>query len=212
MVAADSMTSVIRVLALSLLLLASFSTGAFAWDSDDAAFDKVPGSGGLGVQVFETHLELGPGMSFRDITKRMGPAAEKVEYESKRWTLWRYASSDLLFEQGRLLRRADPPPSRAVSGALRDSRGVLDSEAYSTISRVPHGTGAVSEPRPERISREAERVLSEILREIPSNPDSASEGSFPSPGAIGNVPSRAPGLVRPYSPSGSGLELDDMVQ
>lgn len=131
---------------------------------------------------------LGLGMSFRDVVRRWGPASEKIEFETHRRALWQYALADVTFEHGKIVSVAAPTIDGSRSGS----------------SPSPVSEPVTPREARERVSPEAEKVLSEILQEIPSNPDSPLDGGPPPPGGYVPPPQSfappgsPPNMIAPY--------------
>ena len=158
-------------------LLLSAGTGAFAASPESNTAERnLP------------RESLGLGMSFRDVVRRWGPASEKIEFETHRRALWQYALADVTFEHGKIVSVAAPTIDGSRSGT----------------SPSPVSEPVTPREARERVSPEAEKVLSEILQEIPSNPDSPFDGGPPPPGGYVPPPQSfappgsPPNMVAPY--------------
>jgi hypothetical protein len=103
--------------------------------------------------------QLQNGMSFGEVATLLGSAPEKHEYEVKRRSSWHYAFADLIFEGGRLVSWSGP------SGSENQENGPQNPPAEA--------------PQAVKISPEAEALLNQILKEIPSDSDSAAQPGGP---------------------------------
>jgi hypothetical protein len=140
---------------------------------------------------------IAAGMSFQQVLKAVGPAPEKVEYESSRKNIWHYSDGQVLFREGRVV-KVELPNMDVASALLPESVSV---------------PVKVSEPK---ISKESERVLLEILKEIPSGPEGSAVDSsphVPSPGSpLTPQALRANPGVAPFGGLSNAEALEDMAE
>ena len=135
-----------------------------------------------GVLIYPT---LRHGMLMQEVVKLWGAASYKMEHETSRREFWQYVGAEVTFEEGK------------VSAWKTGVGGDVDPSAQQLASAI-----IVKSPMDEAKSREAEQLLSEIMREIPSESDSA-QPSAPSysGGQRGRTPAdepmEAPPALRP---------------
>ena len=100
-------------------------------------------------QMVQVHV----GMRVPELLRLVGPAKEKQHFETSRQEIWLYAFGGIVLKEG-------------VISSLRQQSLAPEASAaddYSSLGSV------VSQP--VSVSPEAEALLSEIMREIPSEPD-----------------------------------------
>jgi len=122
---------------------------------------------------------LNIGMSYSEVVKLKGPAAEKSELESKREDIWRYGEITLRFKGGKLVTWS--PMSYDLS--FREPLLPLESSNVGENSSVNDSglqdiqpAEIETKPSNERISG----LINEIMNELPNE-----DGSQPSSGAAG---------------------------
>lgn len=102
--------------------------------------------------AFDKLPALEVGMSSGGVIRLWGPSSNKVEYETSRRNKWNYGDSFVLFKDGT----------------------VSKWEVSNSPAPIPQLEKASQTQRPKRavfVSKDAEAVLSEILKEVPSSPD-----------------------------------------
>ena len=127
-------------------------------------------------------VSLEDGMPVAEVLKRWGPPKERIERESKRQDLWRYANSEVLFENGKV---------KSWDGAISRAR---DTELTVTEVTAPVQVRAA---RPMK-----DETVKEILNELqgyggasspssPSGPEMGmSQGGALRPTPMGMYPGR----------------------
>lgn len=110
-------------------------------------------------------VRLSVGMGVPEILKAMGPAVLKQAYETKRRESWQYGFGSVSLEEGRVIGFVQTAPAESAEAPLSP----LDSSA--TAEKV-------------KVSPEAEALLGEIMREIPSEPDGTDKSAGPAPNAV----------------------------
>ena len=114
-------------------------------------------------------LRIAKGASSKEVISLLGSPLERIEKEIKRQSVWIYASGKIIFSQGKAV-------SLFVNGNTQD---VFSADYRKNIEPIkPANSNALSNP--------VEDILSEILREVPS------EG-----GTDASANNLAPGEVRP---------------
>lgn len=93
---------------------------------------------------------LSDGMTYTEVLKSWGPAGSKTQFESKREQVWHYGSVKVIFREGQVVN--------------------WDSRAAGLLKAEIMPAAPVAALQAEH-SPEAEALLNEILREIPSEED-----------------------------------------
>lgn len=158
----------------------------------DAAF-------GDGLERKISLSEFQRGMTIPLVIRAIGPVDEKMEYETSRKERWFYPGAQLMFHEGEL---------QDWIGV--DANGISVASSMKTQSQETSESAEVSETR---VSPETEAILLEILKEVPSSPDSPSSvAASPMPPTSGQpvLNNSAPMLhdtgMRRIEP----IELDDV--
>jgi len=109
---------------------------------------------------------IAAGMSFQQVLKALGPAPDKVEYEASRRNIWHYNDGQVVFKEGQVVKL---------------NTGTQSGVEIPVPAQRPMSPAVVKDPK---VSKEAERVLLDILKEIPSGSESPFDpnSGVPAPG------------------------------
>jgi hypothetical protein len=115
---------------------------------------------------------LRAGVSPEEVAKSWGAPTEKVERETKRESVWYYARSTAYFAEGKLVR-----------WTVQGEQGL---EEYPEVEAKPVQAAASNAQQDGLPQENVDDLLSEIMKDVPSEPDSGS-------GAAG-MPQALPGV------------------
>jgi hypothetical protein len=112
------------------------------------------------------------GSSRQQVATIMGQPTERIEKEVKRQTLWIYPTGTVVFSKG-----------RAVSIFLKGSEDDILSDAYKTAMAAAKPTQSAQAVSP------VEDIITEILREVPSDGTEGGAAAAPVPAEMRSVTS-----------------------